>query len=399
MTMIYRVDYMLAVLLAGSLIGATIRRRAAGIEPARLSRLYFVVVVVLLAFRATAFVCGLVLSHGTVWNRVGSGLGDALNFSLGALFGLALGGAGRLALLREPPVYSALCLSTSLSFVIAGFSKALYMQGMIEFFTQSGYSVPFLKFIMSIEVLGGLALLVPWAVLPMIAGLSIDMFGAVYTHIHNGDPIHDSTGAIALLIRLGVIAVLRILSRQSLAQALSLRKSFLLVGGGAVICLVLAVSGSALAGHSQQAAPAQAAADPFDYFVGAWSCVGTFTQSGRRIEADLHFEKTPDRRWLLFRHDDRPPNAYHALAEWSRGEHEWTATVEDSFAGLRLFHSTGWQGSHLSWEGGVIEKPAPRSQRFSFDQIDASHFKLSYDVKQSESWQLVDSSTCTNASR
>jgi hypothetical protein len=59
------------------------------------------------------------------------------------------------------------------------------MQGMVEFFTQSGYSTPFLKFIIVAEVLGGMGLLIPWTVLPAITGLSVDMFGAIYTHIHN----------------------------------------------------------------------------------------------------------------------------------------------------------------------------------------------------------------------
>ena len=120
--------------------------------------------------------------------------GDVSNFFFGAIFGVSLVRPQRLALLLEPAVYSALCLSTGFGFLTAGFVKALYLQGMIEFFVQPGYSMTFLKFIMTAEVLCGAALLIPWAILPAVAGLSIDMFGAIYTHIHNGDPINDSTG-------------------------------------------------------------------------------------------------------------------------------------------------------------------------------------------------------------
>ncbi len=52
---------------------------------------------------------------------------------------------------------------------------------MTEFFTQSGYSVTFLRFIVIAEIFGGIGLLLPWAFIPALAGLTIDMFGAVLT--------------------------------------------------------------------------------------------------------------------------------------------------------------------------------------------------------------------------
>ena len=79
---------------------------------------------------------------------------------------------------------------------------------MREFFAQSGYPDAFLRFIITVEVFGALAMLIPNAVPAALAGLGIDMFGAVLTHIHNGDPLNDSTGAIAMLLRLGIFAVL-----------------------------------------------------------------------------------------------------------------------------------------------------------------------------------------------
>jgi len=100
-----------------------------------------------------------VLPATATWSRAGNIIGDGGNLLLGALFGAALGRTRRLDLLREPAVFDGLCLMTAYIFVTAGFVKALFMQGMSDFFTQSGYSLGFLKFIMTAEVLGGAALL------------------------------------------------------------------------------------------------------------------------------------------------------------------------------------------------------------------------------------------------
>ena len=67
---------------------------------------------------------------------------------------------------------------------------------MTTFFHQSGYSVGFLKCVITVEAFAALALLIPATVLPAILVLTVDMFGAIYTHMHNGDPLNDSTGAI-----------------------------------------------------------------------------------------------------------------------------------------------------------------------------------------------------------
>jgi uncharacterized membrane protein YphA (DoxX/SURF4 family) len=324
--MIYRVDYVLAVILAGAIVGALLARRASHIEAARLARGYYILIAARVVLGAVVFTCSIVLTNGRLWSTIGSGIGDAANFLFGALLGLALFRAKPLELLRQPALYSALCLSAGFAFVTIGFAKAFHLQEMIEFFTQSGYSSTFLKLIMTAEVLGGAALLLPWAVPAAIAGLSIDMFGAIYTHIHNGDPLNDSTDAIAMLIRLGAIAVIWALRPGAAAAVGSMRNRFIRVGAGAAICVGAAVAGSAL--MRRPPAPVRAAlpnapqAGQFDYFLGSWRCAGTLARSGAPVEADLHFDKALDDRWLVFRHDDRPPNRYHALAEWSRGDSE-----------------------------------------------------------------------------
>ena len=80
-----------------------------------------------------------------------------------------------------------------------------------------------------------------------LAGLGIDMFGAVLTHIHNGDPLNDSTGAIAMLLRLGIFAVLW--ERSRTAKATSLRWPLMRLAAAALICLLLAGAGSLLIRH------------------------------------------------------------------------------------------------------------------------------------------------------
>jgi hypothetical protein len=82
------------------------------------------------------------------------------------------------------------------------------------------------------EIFGALGLLLPWAVLPSLHGLSVDMFGAVLTHIHNGDPLNDSTGAIGMLIRLAIVGALWALSRRTRALPHGIRNSILGVGAG-----------------------------------------------------------------------------------------------------------------------------------------------------------------------
>jgi len=246
--MIFRVDYILGVVLVGAVVGAILARRLSQVESAKLGRVYYALIAVRVILGAIILVCSIVLLNGQKWSRVSSGVSDAGNFLFGALFGLASFRPKKFDLLREPTVLAALCLLTGFTFISAGYSKAFYMQGMTEFFAQSGYSVNFLKFIMSVEVLGGAALLIPWAILPVVAGLSVDMFGAVYTHIHNGDPLNDSTGAIMNLIRLG--AILLIWALRSPRDASRIKNRLALVGILMVICASLAVAGSAMMRHT-----------------------------------------------------------------------------------------------------------------------------------------------------
>lgn len=255
--MIYRVDYVIGVMLAGLVVGLLLSRRTSSIEAARLARWYFVIIAVRLALGAVVFACSVVLVNASTWNTISTALGDASNFLLGVLLGVALLRADRREVLSDPSVYSALCLAMGIGFVMSGFGKAFYMEGFIQFFTQSGYSLPFLKFIMTAEVLGGAALLIPITVLPAVVGLSMDMFGAIYTHIHNGDPLNDSTGAIGALIRFGILICLWAWRPRPSDAPGSVRRRLMAAGAVGVCCAIAAVGGSEIVRHTvrQQASP------------------------------------------------------------------------------------------------------------------------------------------------
>jgi len=83
---------------------------------------------------------------------------------------------------------------------------------------------------------------------------------------------------------------------------------------------------------------------PLAPFLGKWHCDGKFT-SGKAISASLSFEPILNRTFVLFKHDDEPPFAYHAWAEWGR----------DVAAHQIRFHNSGFDRQHaavpLAWLG------------------------------------------------
>jgi uncharacterized membrane protein YphA (DoxX/SURF4 family) len=248
--MLFRVDYLLALIVAGAIAGALAADFFANIETSRLARAYYVLIAVRVTLGITLFVLTYVLPVPGPWSSLSKLFGDGTNFLLGALFGLVLRRSKPPEILLEPQVYSALCLSAGYSILIAGVGKAFSMQAMTDFFTQSGYSISFLKFIMVAEIIGGAALLIPWATLPAAIGISVDMMGAVITHVHNGDPLNDSTGAIAMLFRLAAIAVVWSLRPRSADPPRPIHGRLATVTICAALCLVAAIAGSSAMRHA-----------------------------------------------------------------------------------------------------------------------------------------------------
>ena len=290
--MIYRVDYVVAVMLVGLIAGALLSRPTSRVDSARLARGYYIAIAVVLAIRAVVFVLGIVRANEAIWNALGNGIGDAGNFLFGAIFGIAALHPDRRKTLCDPAVYAALCLAAGFGFVMSGYVKAFYMQGMTQFFTQSGYSVSFLKFIMTAEVLGGVGLLIPWTVLPAMAGLSVDMFGAIYTHVHNGDPLNDSTGAIAVLIRFAGIVALWAWRPRPNDRPGSVRLRFIKAGVAGLFCLAAAVGGGTLMRGTVHAAPPPAASNAHVFGdPNVWRWAPSRTYHVENYKLTLHFDE------------------------------------------------------------------------------------------------------------
>ena len=163
-----------------------------------------------------------------------------------AIFGLAIRRREIVSLLGQPMVLNAIRAAVALTFAIAGIGKAFNMPYMTQFFIQSGYSVTFLHFIMLAEVMGAVGFLLPWGFVPALIGFTVDMFGAIVTHVHNGDPLDDSAGAIAMLLRLATIAVLLIVGRERWLSRFSIGTRALILLSGAVGCVVVAILGGTM---------------------------------------------------------------------------------------------------------------------------------------------------------
>jgi DoxX-like family len=247
--MFYRVDYIVAVMLAGFGLGALLSRPTAGVSSSRLARGYYIVAVVLSVLRTGVYLETILGSQTKVWSTVGGCIGDLLGLTFGALFGLAIRRRDARNFLPGSSILDGKCVALAFSFALAGIGKAFAMAPMTEFFVQSGYSVTFLKFIIIAEVFGAIGMLIPWAVIPALAGLGVDMFGAVLTHVHNGDPVNDSTGAIGSLINIVLIGSLFALRRKDGSTLPTLCGAFLRTAGGAVACLLIAMIGSAAVQH------------------------------------------------------------------------------------------------------------------------------------------------------
>jgi hypothetical protein len=240
----YRVDYMLAVLIAGFAVGALFSKATAEVPSARLGRVYYAITAGLLILRTVGFAWTIIAPHNGFASTGPRFVGDLLGLLFGAAFGLATRRHAPRSWLSERPILEAFCLALAFTFALAGVGKGFSMLAMTDFFTQSGYSVAFLKFIVIAEIFGAMGLLLPWARIPAWFGLTIDMFGAVTTHIHNGDPLNDSTGAIGMLIRLILAAILFELQRGQPQRPERAFRAVFRAALGTVLCLFIAIPGA-----------------------------------------------------------------------------------------------------------------------------------------------------------
>jgi hypothetical protein len=81
------------------------------------------------------------------------------------------------------------------------------------------------------------------------------VFGAIYTHLHNGDNIHDGKDAFAMLIELGTIAFAWALQTGENISTDQTRRRVIGVALSILVCALLAVVGGTLVRHASHGSP------------------------------------------------------------------------------------------------------------------------------------------------
>jgi hypothetical protein len=232
------IQSLLVLLLAGALAAVLLAPRLERVGPADLARGYLVGVAALTGLRVLAYVAANVFGAQELRPLI-TGSRDLTNVMVGALYGLALARGRRdrwSAFFAMPDLLLALRVATGVYFVLAGLVNAFLPDLGVGFFVHAGYTRTFRLFIMTAEVLGGAALLLPWRWLTLAAaaGLGIDMFGAIATEIRVGAPAAALATPLAMLLRLAPLALLTLAG---------LRRRWLWVALAASACAIVAVVG------------------------------------------------------------------------------------------------------------------------------------------------------------
>lgn len=239
--------FLFGLIAVGAVIAAAFASRLGRVEPSRVARGFLASVIFLMGVRIVAWGAASIFGVSAV-RPAGTGPYDATNLLIGALYGLAAAHATRGRFddfLRAPDVQLAMRVATGVAFVLAGMGAFLFtLRTGIDYFVEIGYPKTFHLFIMCAEVLGGALLLLPWRWLTLIAaaGLTIDMFGALYTQVRIGQPLDPA--AIAMLLRLLPLVLL------------TLRGRWLAVAIGALACGAAAIVGSSVLMHPRNASAA-----------------------------------------------------------------------------------------------------------------------------------------------
>ncbi len=230
---------LLVLIALGALAGAVLTPRFEGVKAPSLARWYLLGVTALTGVRVLAYVAANVFGTPAV-RPLGTGPRDLTNLLVGGLLGLAAMHARRgslAAFFREPDVLLALRVATGAAFVLAGLANVFLKDLGVDFFVQAGYTRTFRLFILTAEVLGGAAILLPWRWLTLAAaaGLTIDMFGALHTQVRLGESIGGLAPPLAMLLRLVPLAALVLLG---------VRRRWLLLLAGALACAAVALVGA-----------------------------------------------------------------------------------------------------------------------------------------------------------
>src|SRR5262249_33806702 len=119
--MFYRVDYILAILAAGFLIGVLLSRALQQIPSPRLARFYYFFVVILLVVRAALFAASLLITGSSLLSHISGQVGDLSGLLFGALLGSAVRRSDARQLLTEPAIVDALRMTVAFTTGILAF--------------------------------------------------------------------------------------------------------------------------------------------------------------------------------------------------------------------------------------------------------------------------------------
>jgi hypothetical protein len=130
-------------------------------------------------------------------------------------------------------------------------------------------------------------------------------------------------------------------------------------------------------------------------FMGTWSCKGSFTSNGAPIAAELSVQLDERSDALIVRHDDQPPNAYHALEIWTMNKSGIgaRAAIADKFSGMRWFETPGWVGGSLTWVR--VENGIPVEQ-FAYE-FKGENLQIEWSTARNGTMKLGDSVLCHRA--
>ncbi|HXO05071.1 MAG TPA: hypothetical protein VN884_05515 [Candidatus Sulfotelmatobacter sp.] len=145
------------------------------------------------------------------------------------------------------------------------------------------------------------------------------------------------------------------------------------------------------------AAKLQKQVESFSPFTGKWSCEGIFPKSGKHIASHIILAPDLEGAWLTVRHDDMPPDRFHALELWGfdSAAKNFVAYIYDNFGGVRKFTSTGLANDQLIWKGEGTKADPSITERFVFNLKDPSQFVVNYEVQRdSADWVIGDTLTC-----
>jgi hypothetical protein len=159
-----------------------------------------------------------------------------------------------------------------------------------------------------------------------------------------------------------------------------------------ILCAVVFIAGT-LSCSAQQAAPDSAI---FDFFTGNWGCSGEFA-NGKKIEADVSFTPELDGKWLLYRHSDRPPGQFKALALWGHDQSsgKLVSVAHDNFGGARLFIGDGWKDGSISFTRSEMLGQKIDQERFRYERQSANSFKMTYERMAGGQWKMADFIVCS----